>query len=230
MIVVALDTATDDTAVAALRDGEVVHEALVGPGEAGGRPSHNTALLPGIEEAAAAAGGWQEVDRIAVGVGPGSFTGLRIGISTARGLGTALGKPLAPVGTLDALARGIGEEAPDRGRLAILDARRGEVFAALWDVAGAPVWPPAVSSPEELASRIRELDEPPLAAGSGALRFREELAGSGADVPTGASPLHRIAARHLGALGAAGDGVEPEAVEPIYLRPPDAERWRERDS
>ena len=229
MIVVALDTATDDTAVAALRDGEVLHEVLVAP-EEGGRPRHAGAVLPGIEDAAGAAGGWDRVDRVAVGVGPGSFTGLRIGISTARGLAAALGKPLVPVGTLGALALGIGEEAPGRPRLAVLDARRGEVFAGLWDAGGDPVWPPSVGTPEELAGRVRALPDPPLAAGSGALRFREELAGSGAAVPAGTSPVHRIAARHVGAIGAAGEGFEPEAVEPIYLRPPDAERWRERDS
>ena len=72
--------------------------------------------------------------------------------------------------------------------------------------------------------------KPPLAAGSGAVRFREELAGRGVEIPDDADPVHRIAARHICALAAAGAGVEAEPAAPNYLRPPDAERWRERDT
>jgi tRNA threonylcarbamoyladenosine biosynthesis protein TsaB len=229
MIVVGFDTATDDTAVCASRDGEPVHEVQIGPGD-GGRPRHAGALLPAVEEAAAAVGGWESVDRIAVGIGPGSFTGLRIGVSTARALGGSLCLPLAPVGTLDGLARAMAARAPDRHRLAVLDARRGEVFAALFDPSGARFWEPLVTPPGELAGRLADLPAAPLAAGSGALRFRAELAAEGAEVPDGPDPLHRVAARHVCAIGAAGEGLGPDAVEPIYLRPPDAERWRERDS
>ena len=129
-----------------------------------------------------------------------------------------------------AVARAMAARAPDRPRLAVLDARRGEVFAAVFDPSGARLWEPLVMPPGELAARLADLRAAPLAAGSGALRFRAELAAEGAEVPAGSDPLHRVAARDVCAIGAAGEGVGPDAVEPIYLRPPDAERWRERDS
>ena len=112
----------------------------------------------------------------------------------------------------------------------MLDARRGEVFAALYGEGGERVWEPFVASPEELAERIGELPDPPRAAGSGALRFRQELARRGVDVPGDADPVHRVAARHVCALAAAGKAGGAGPLAPIYLRPPDAVRWRERDT
>jgi tRNA threonylcarbamoyladenosine biosynthesis protein TsaB len=228
MVVVGLDTATDDTAVCAIREGEVLYEASVAP-EPGERPRHATALLPGLERAAASAGGWGEVGRLAVGVGPGSFTGLRIGVSTARALAGSLSLSLAAVSSLDALARGLGDTG-GLPRLAAIDARRGEVFAALYDSAGERVWDPFATTPADLVGRVAELPEAPVAAGSGTLRFRPELAAGRMDLLPGSDPRHRVAAREICAIGAAAKGVEPEAVEPIYLRQPDAERWRDRDT
>jgi tRNA threonylcarbamoyladenosine biosynthesis protein TsaB len=216
--------------VCATRDGEVLHQSLLGLSEKGG-PQHATALLGEVETAAAAAGGWDAVDRIAVGLGPGSFTGLRIGLATARALGLTRGVPVGGVCTLDALGSALGEAEPASSGLAVIDARRGEVFAALYSAAGERLWEPYVSSPEDLAQRAAGVGAPLLAAGTGALRFRKELASQGVAVPDDADPLHRIAARHICALaatGAGGDGTGP--VTPIYLRPPDAERWRERDT
>ena len=229
--VVGFDTATDDVAVAAVRDGEVVCEATVGRGT-GQHPRHATALLPEVESAAKRAGGWQRVELIAVGVGPGSFTGLRIGIATARALGQALAIPVVPVGTLAALARGIGQKpaAAERSRLPALDARRGEGFAALEGPDGREEWAPLVARPDELAQRVAELAQPPLSAGSGAIRFRRELEAAGAEVLPDSDPAHRVAARHICALAEAGRPERPEAIQPIYLRPPDAERWLERDT
>lgn len=230
MVVVGFDTATADTAVAATRDGEILHEALLGLSEKGG-PQHTTALLAEVERAVEAAGGWEAVGRIAVGIGPGSFTGLRVGIATARALGLSRGLPLSGIGTLDALARGLGEVAGERRCFAVLDARRGEVAAAVYSAAGEQLWGPWLGSPEELATRIPALPEAALCGGSGAVRFRQELTSRAVEIPDDADPVHRVAARHICALAAIGaDEDESGSIAPIYLRPPDAQRWRERDS
>jgi tRNA threonylcarbamoyladenosine biosynthesis protein TsaB len=206
----------------------VLHEELLGLG-GDGSPRHSTALLGGIERAVGIAGGWGAVGRIAVGLGPGSFVGIRIGIATACGLAASTGLPVTGVCTLDALGQGLEERAGEgRSGLAVLDARRGEVFAALYSGAGERRWEPLVLSPEALAERIAGLPEPPLAAGSGAVRFRHELASRGAEIPDDPEPVHRVAARHICALATAEADRAGSRLEPIYLRPPDAERWRER--
>jgi tRNA threonylcarbamoyladenosine biosynthesis protein TsaB len=230
MAVVGFDTATADTAVCACRGGKVRFEELLGIGPDGG-PRHSTALLAEVERAATAVGGWDAVGCIAVGLGPGSFVGIRIGLATARGLAASTGLPVTGVCTLDALGRGMGEVAgAERCLLAVLDARRGEAFAALYSPAGERLWEPFVAPPSELADRAAGLPEPPLAAGSGAVRFRQELVSRGADVPDDADPIHRVAARHVCALAETGTNGGDGHLDPIYLRPPDAQRWRERDN
>jgi tRNA threonylcarbamoyladenosine biosynthesis protein TsaB len=228
MLVVGVDTATDHAVVGATADGVVVREASIDPGP-DGRPRHAQVLLAEIERSVEAAGGWPRIDRIAVGVGPGSFTGLRIGIATARALAQARDLPLAPVGSLAALARGMSEPgAGDGPVLPVFDARRSEAFAALFEQ-GDEVWPPFVSPPEQLAERVRDLDQAPLAAGDGALRFAAELEAAGATVAPPESSIHRVAARHVCALGEAAAEAPTDQIQPLYLRPPDAKRWRERD-
>ncbi len=218
----------------------MLHEQLLGLAP-DGSPRHSTGLLAEIERAAAAAGGWEAVGRIAVGLGPGSFVGIRIGIATARGLAASTGLPVSGICTLDTLGRALTQRTSGSGgplpgmegqrttaSLAVLDARRGEVFAALYAPGGERIWEPFVAAPEELAERLASLPAPPLAGGSGAVRFRQELASRGAVVPGDSDPVHRVAARHLCALAEAAAGGNEVPLQPIYLRPPDAQRWRER--
>lgn len=154
---------------------------------------------------------------------------MRVGVATAQGLSASLGLPARGVCTLDALGLGIGSQPAASGRrLAVLDGFRGEVFAALYEPGGERVWEPAVYKPEQLAERVGELATAPSTAGSGAVRFRDELSKNGVRIPDDADPVHRVAARHVCAIAAAAGG-EPGQLAPIYLRPPDAERWRERD-
>ncbi len=214
----------------ARRGEEILLEGRLGL-SAAGRPLHATGLLAEVERCATAAGGWDGVDLIAVGLGPGSFTGLRVGIATAHGLAAATGLPVRGVGTLDALGAGIAAAGAAGERLAVLDGYRGEVFVALYGPAGERLWEPAVMAPEELAERVAQLSVPPAVAGSGAVRFRGELSGSGVRIADDDDPVHRVAARHICALAAAAGGdSDPDPLEPIYIRPPDAERWRARDS
>jgi tRNA threonylcarbamoyladenosine biosynthesis protein TsaB len=219
MIVVGLDTATTATVAGVLAEDGRVHEVRDDP-QPGARPAHAGRLLAAAEEALAAAGvGWDQVARLAVGIGPGSFTGLRIGIATARALAQARRIPVTGVSTLEALARG----AP-AGRapiVAVLDARRGEAFAAAWQD-GALVLAPAALPPEALAERVAALPGIPLAVGDGAVRFRGPLEAAGAHVPPDEDGTHRLRAEHVCRLGVEGKPTDRDALLPDYLREPDA--------
>lgn len=229
-VVLGFDTATDVLTVAVSAGGEVLRESSEDP-ESGGRPRHSALLLREIERSVDAAGGWEHIDRIAVGLGPGSYTGLRIGIATARALAQARSLPVAGVGSLAALAAAIAAHPDAEGRpaLPLLDARRGQAFAALHAPDGEELWQPRVLAPEELAEKVRGLDPAPLAGGDGSLRFASELEAAGAAVASPDDPVHRIAARWICALGEQTETSPPELIGPIYLRPPDADKWRERD-
>ena len=222
------DTATPDVTVAATRGGELLGEARA---SAAGRPRHATELLRLVERVASDAGGWDGVDAIAVGLGPGSFTGLRIGISTARALAQGRELPLVGVCSLDALAAGIAARAPagERRVLALIDARRSQLFAALYGPRLEPIWEPFVVEPAALAVRVAELAEAPLAGGNGSLRFRLDLERAGAEIIPEADPGHELSARQICLLAAGQPGSAPEAIRPIYLRPPDAHVWQQRD-
>ena len=200
-MILGIDTATPSTAVALWSPAGAVERRDDPP--PGGRPSHASRLLALVEEVVA---DWDAVERIAVGVGPGSFTGLRLGIATARGLAQARDLPLVGVSSLAALAVGAD--------LAVIDARRGEVFAAAPDVFG-----PVALKPEELAERI----EPGwLAVGDGAVRFREPLERAGAVIPADDAPQHRVSALQVCRLGAHGQPADRDALLPDYRREPDA--------
>jgi tRNA threonylcarbamoyladenosine biosynthesis protein TsaB len=218
VIVVGLDTATAATVAGVLDGAGAVTEVRDDP-EPGARPAHAGRLLGAAEAALERAGvGWEQVERLAVGVGPGSFTGLRIGIATARALAQARGLPVVGVSSLEALARGAGETGVI---VAVLDARRGEAFAAAWHD-GAPALAPAAVAPEALAERVAGLPGTPLAVGDGAIRFRGPLEAAGARVPPDEEGVHRLRAEHVCRLGAQGTPTHRDALLPDYLREPDA--------
>jgi tRNA threonylcarbamoyladenosine biosynthesis protein TsaB len=173
--------------------------------------------------------GWDDVDRIAVGVGPGTFTGLRIGIATARALARARDIPLSGVPTLQSLAlNALGPGRPIGPVLAVLDARRGEVFVAGWRAGelskpGHEFLRARVVAPEALPALTARLPLPILAIGDGALAFRAVLERSGAMVPEDDSELHRVTAINHCKLARCLDAEAPEQVGPCYMRLPDAE-------
>jgi tRNA threonylcarbamoyladenosine biosynthesis protein TsaB len=226
MKILCFDTATPATVVAAAHEPDHVLVRRHDPA-AGERPAHATALLPLVDEALAAAElELVDLERLGVGTGPGSFTGLRIGLATARGLAQGLGLPLAPVSTLEALAAGASAEAgPERPVLAVIDAGRGEGFALA--VRGERrLGEPAALGPEALVQAVAGLAaEPagaPLAVGGGAVRFQSQLRAAGAAVPADESPLHRLDGRQLCRLAAAAETADRDAVLPHYARAPDA--------
>jgi len=219
VIVLGLDTATTATVAGVLDRSVTVTEVRDDP-EPGVRPGHANRLLAAAEEALERAGlGWDEVERIAVGVGPGSFTGLRIGIATARALSQARGLPLVAVSSLEALARGAAADA--ELVVAVLDARRGEAFAAAWR-GGRLVMPAAALSPDALSEQVAALHGTALAVGDGAVRFRGPLEAAGALVPPDEDGAHRLRAEHVCRLGATGNPIDRDALLPDYLREPDA--------
>ena len=216
MIVLGLDTATPSTVAGVLVD-DAVFEVRDDPAP-GARPAHAARLLGAADEALAAAGvGWEDVERLAVGVGPGSFTGLRIGIATARALAQGRGLPVVAVSTLEALARG----ADGPLVLAAIDARRGEAFAAAWS-AGQVLLAPSALAPDALAERVRAMPAAPLTVGDGAVRFRDSLEAAGALVPPDSDGVHRLRAEQVCRLGAQGRPTDRDALLPDYLREPDA--------
>lgn len=218
MIVLALDTATPATVVGVARDGELVADRRHDPAP-GARPGHVSELLSLCAAALADAGlRFSDVGRVGAGVGPGSFTGLRIGVSTARALAQAGGAELVAVGTLDALAAGAGH---DGSVLACIDARRGELFVAAYTGAERLAEPRAVK-PDGLDTVLATAPGPWLACGDGAVRSRDRLAAAGAEVPDDGDPRHAVGAQALCRLAAVAAPIGREALVPQYVRPPDA--------
>jgi tRNA threonylcarbamoyladenosine biosynthesis protein TsaB len=223
MIILGFDTATPDTVVALTGAGEPV-ELRHAPAQ-GARPGHAAQLLPLATEALRRAGArWTDVDRIAVGVGPGTFTGLRIGVATARALAQAEGAELVGVSSLRALAAH-AQDSWEGPVLAVLDARRGEAFVAAW-AGDERIIAPAAVVPERLPEVVSACRRPPapwLAVGDGALRFSSYLEPVGVSVPAEGSALHRISGLAVCRLAERAAPTAREDLVPDYVRAPDAQ-------
>jgi tRNA threonylcarbamoyladenosine biosynthesis protein TsaB len=236
MRILGFDTATPATAVAVceIEPGQpprFSREVNMRP-SAGERPGHAHDLLPAVSDLLRDS--WQ-VDRIAVGIGPGTFTGLRIGVATAQGLGRSLGVPVVPVSTLHALGMNMIDASPGV-LLALIDARRGEAFAAGWPAGGDLLEPPALPAPsvwtpaqlEAHVDELRRRSGTVSAIGDGALKFRGLLERSGVLVEPDDHPVHRVMALSHCWLAAGLEPPEIDSIQPAYLRLPDAEIARRR--
>jgi tRNA threonylcarbamoyladenosine biosynthesis protein TsaB len=210
MNVLGFDTSTSATSVCLLRsDGrafelEPAVERLFEP------PSHARELMPGIDHVMREAGlGFGDLDALAVGIGPGGFTGLRIGVATAHGIAQAARLPLHPVISLKALAA--GTEGQSLCPYPLIDAKRREVYGLGPE--------PFVGSIDYAVGRA---PDGALAVGDGSIRFREALEGAGIRVAPADSRLHVVRGLYICRLAATVDPALPESVIPCYLRAPDA--------
>jgi tRNA threonylcarbamoyladenosine biosynthesis protein TsaB len=251
VIVLGFDTATQSTAVGLrLADGST-RTARDDPAAAG-HPGHATRLLGMAAELLAGAGlGWSALERIAVGLGPGRFTGLRVGIATARGLAQSLAVELVGVSSLRALGCAAASSRLRLGpRIALIDARRGEAFAgafsqecdfaSAWqpgeEPLGGEIVLPRALGPADLQAIVANIEERGApraqrwqAVGDGAVRFRAELQSAGVEVAPDDSPVHLVDPAAICALGARAPAVGSyEHVVPDYRRTPDAALARER--
>jgi tRNA threonylcarbamoyladenosine biosynthesis protein TsaB len=227
VIVLGLDTSTPSTVVGLrLADGTTL-QARDDPAR-GERPGHSTRLLPLANGLLCEAGlGWDAITRIAVGVGPGTFTGLRIGVATARGLAQSLAVELVGVSSMLALSHAARNERPENtGVLAVIDARRNEVFVAAYDGDMQTVEPQALA-PTDMSGLLARAKANTglahwMAVGDGAIRYRDAIERLGVAMPGEDSALHRIDARSLCELGKRASPGDVHVV-PDYRRRPDAE-------
>ena len=242
MLVLALDTTTRGGSCALARDGFVLREEGSDPAQppAARLPGELIALLEHEDVALA------DVGVFAVATGPGSFTGLRIGIATMQGLAVATGKPLIGISAFDALvaiagsgtiygrnpaqvggARSGHESGPTRRIAAWIDAWRGEVYAALYED-GREIEPPTVARPEHLLQRLSRRDT--LFTGDGAAAYADAITSALANYARLADPVAPLLAGAIAQLATdaarTGQLPPPHAIRPLYVRRPDAELSR----
>ena len=219
MLILAFDSSTNDVTVAVARAGEGATREILAEISVPSRGA-SEALLPAAHAALGLAGTrLDEVGRILVGVGPGTFTGIRIAAAAARSLALATGAPLSKGSTLAALAAPALASTEGSDVLAVIDARRRQVFVQRFRSSG--------DRGEILCAAPGELDieGATLVVGDGAVRYREVLSELG-HIPDDASPLHRVTATGL-VLSADLTSVTAGEVVPLYVREPDAEVRRD---
>jgi tRNA threonylcarbamoyladenosine biosynthesis protein TsaB len=177
-----------------------------------------------VEATMAAAGlGYRALDAIAVTRGPGTFTGLRIGLAAARGLALAARRPLVGLTTLEVLAAGVPEAVRGRAVVAAMEARRGEVYAQAFSPLLRPLGAAEAVAPEALAGRLPQ--GPLVIAGDGAPRLAALLGARATVAPGDGLPDAAVAARLAATRPLPPPGTP---VPPLYLRPPDARLPRAR--
>lgn len=225
MLVLALDTTTRVGSCALSRDGSVLQERGSDPQRS--HAEHLPGDLMGLLDAAQVT--LDEIDVFAVATGPGSFTGLRIGIATMQGLAFATGKPLVGISGLDALAQIGFRERPDAAVAAWVDAWRGEVYAALY-AGGEEVEPPSVEHPALVLARLRDRN-PVVFIGDGAVSFTgliDETLGDRAVIATSPTPLLAgVVAQLAHTVIMSGERPSADAIRPLYVRRMDAELARD---
>ena len=234
MRVMALDTTSRAGSVALVDDGRIVDERAGDPSRTHGERLPGELVALGVE--------WSSVDVFAVCVGPGSFTGLRIGIATIQGLALVGKRPLVGVSGLETLAQLASRDLADGDTIGVwIDAQRGEVFSALYRVAAGTLFtperlvelePPAVDTPLATMGAWSRYDLRSIVfAGDGISRYGSTFETEG--------NIMRIARPALlaGAVGCMasvraerGLATAPDAVRPLYVRRPDAEIHRQRQA
>lgn len=227
MLILGIETATQQVSVALGG-----HEGVIGLVELARGRRHAETLVPAIDFLCSQADiGLDEVGLIAVDIGPGLFTGMRVGLATAKALAQALRVPMIGISSLDLLA--FPHRRSDRVVVPIVDARKGEVFYAMYrQVPGGlqQVAPPSAAPVDELVADLLARSQETLCVGDGALRYRNEIRDGyhcefADEAHPSAAPLVQLA--HARALRE--EWSNPSEIQPLYLRPPDAQiNWAVR--
>lgn len=227
MLILGIETATQQVSVALGG-----HEGVIGLLEIARGRRHAETLVPAIDFLCAQADiGLDEIGLVAVDIGPGLFTGMRVGLATGKALAQALRVPMIGISSLDLLA--FPHRRSDRVLVPVVDARKGEVFYAMYrQVPGGlqQVVPPSAAPVDDLVADLLARSQDALCIGDGALRYRDEIREGfhcefADEAHPSAAPLVQLA--HAQALRE--EWVNPADIQPLYLRPPDAEiNWAVR--
>ncbi len=212
----AIDTGQAACSVALWRDGTIVAHRLKAMPK-----GHAEALVPMIQEVEAETEfTFEGLDAFAVTVGPGTFTGLRVGLATARGLAVAADKPLIGVTTLEAIAWPARQAASNGTAIAAaFDARRNEIYLQCFTSEGEGITEPSLVSLDDVSARVP--DQPLLCVGTGADLVRDRLSAHGHDVNIAAAPPLPDA-RAVAEIAAHRPADKDQLPGPLYLRAPDA--------
>ncbi len=221
MVILGIDTSSDAAAIGLMADGVLLSEYTINNGK-----NHSVKFLPMIETMLQETGiSFPEIDAYACGVGPGSFTGVRIGVATAKGFAQSWNKPVVPMSSLQLLAENICDF--EGLRVSAIYARADELFCAAYDCQGQEVLAPQVMTYEELLAFLN--DKTCRLVGDGAQKYREQIIEKLGDRVSFAlgrrSVISGGAAAELGyRLACAGEMLPCEKMEPVYLRVSQAER------